>query len=140
MQNLEITKRQIYENIIQIFVPMKIRKRGGTAMMIVPQGQIQKKNFDEKLINTFAKAYQWKTIIEDEENGTNSLADIARLENISTPHVTKIYRLNFISPKIVEAIVNGTAPRDLRLIDILAKKAPEIWQEQEEMWGVSNSK
>jgi len=28
----------------------------------------------------------------------------------------------------------------LRLIDILAKKAPEIWQEQEEMWGVSNSK
>jgi len=103
--------------------------------MIVPQGQVtQKKSFDEKLINAFAKAYQWKTIIEDEENDINSLADIARLENISTPHVTKIYRLNFISPRIVEAIVNGTAPRDLRLIDILAKKAPEIWQEQEKMW------
>ena len=134
MENLAITKRQIDENIIQIFVPMKIRKRGGAAMMIVPQGQIQKKSFDEKLINAFAKAYQWKTVIEDEENDINSLADIARLENISTPHVTKIYRLNFISPKIVEAIVNGTAPRDLRLIDILAKKAPEIWQKQEEMW------
>ena len=90
----------------------------------------------EKLINAFAKAYQWKTIIEDEENEINSLADLARSENISTPHVTKIYRLNFISPKIIEAIVNGTAPRDLRLIDILAKKAPEIWQEQEEMWLV----
>ena len=115
---------------------MKIRKRGGAAMMIVPQGQVAQKNsFDEKLINAFAKAYQWKTTIEDEENDTNSLADIARLEDISTPHVTKIYRLNFISPKIVEAIINGTAPRDLRLIDILAKKAPEIWQEQEEMWG-----
>ena len=135
MENLEITKKQIDENIIKIFVPMQIRKRGGAAMMIVPQGKIQKKSFDEKLINAFAKAYQWKTIIEDEENEINSLADIARLENISTPHVTKIYRLNFISPKIIEAIVNGTAPRDLRLIDILAKKAPEIWQEQEEMWG-----
>jgi len=135
MENLEITKRQIDENIIQIFVPMKIRKRGGAAMMIVPQGQIQKKNFDEKLINAFAKAYQWKVIIEDKENDIKSLADISRLENISTPHVTKIYRLNFISPKIVEAIINGTAPRDLRLIYILAKKAPEIWQEQEEIWG-----
>ncbi len=29
MENLEITKKQIDENIIQIFVPMKIRKRGG---------------------------------------------------------------------------------------------------------------
>ena len=135
MENLEITKKQIDENIIQIFVPMKIRKRGGTAMMIVPQGQVaKKKSFDEKLINAFAKAYQWKTIIEDEENDINSLADLARSENISTPHVTKIYRLNFISPKIIEAVINGTAPRDLRLIDILAKKAPEIWQEQEEMW------
>jgi site-specific DNA recombinase len=105
-------------------------------MLILPQGQSQAKNFDDKLLKAFAKAYQWKTIIEDEENDTNSLADIARLENISTPHVTKIYRLNFISPKIIEAIVNGAAPRDLRLQDIFAKKAPEIWQEQEEMWGV----
>ena len=64
MENLEITKKQIDENIIQIFVPMKIRKRGGAAMMIVPEGQvIQKKNFDEKLINAFAKAYQWKTCL-----------------------------------------------------------------------------
>jgi len=135
MENLEITKRQIDENIIQIFVPMKIRKRGGAAMMIVPQGQVAQKNsFDEKLINAFAKAYQWKTIIEDEGNNLNSISDIARNDNISNSHATKIYRLNFISPKIVEAIVNGTAPRDLRLQDIFAKKAPEIWQEQEEMW------
>lgn len=53
-------------------------------------------------------------------------------------HATKVYRLNFISPKIVEAIVNGTAPRDLVLQDILAKKALEIWQEQEEMWGFAS--
>lgn len=135
MENLEITKRQIDENIIQIFVPMKIRKRGGAAMMIVPQGQVAQKNsFDEKLINAFAKAYQWKTIIEDEGNNLNSISDIARNDNISNSHATKVYRLNFISPKIVEAIVNGTAPRELRLQDIFAKKAPEIWQEQEEMW------
>jgi len=56
-------------------------------------------------------------------------------EEISTSHATKIYRLNFISPKIIENIVNGTAPRDLRLQDIFANKAPEIWREQEEIWG-----
>jgi len=132
---MEIEKRQIDENIIQIFVPLQIRKRGGAAMLILPQCQSQAKNFDDKLLKAFAKAYQWKTIIEDEGNKINSLSDIARDEEISNSHATKVYRLNFISPKIVEAIVNGTAPRELRLQDIFAKKAPEIWQEQEEMWG-----
>jgi site-specific DNA recombinase len=135
MENLAITKKQIDENIIQIFVPLQIRKRGGAAMLILPQGQSQAKNFDDKLLKAFAKAYQWKTIIKDEENDTNSLADIARLENISTPHVTKIYRLNFISPKIVEAIIDGAAHRELRLQDIFAKKSSDIWQEQEEKFG-----
>ena len=132
---MEIEKRQIDENTIQIFVPLQIRKRGGAAMLILPQCQSQAKNFDDKLLKAFAKAYQWKTIIEDEGNKINSLSDIARDEEISNSHATKVYRLNFISPKIVEAIVNGTAPRELRLQDIFAKKAPEIWQEQEEMWG-----
>jgi site-specific DNA recombinase len=132
---MEIEKRQIDENIIQIFVPLQIRKRGGAAMLILPQGQSQAKNFDDKLLKAFAKAYQWKTIIEEEGNKINSLSDIARDEEISNSHATKVYRLNFISPKIVEAIISGTAPRDLRLQDIFAKKAPEIWSEQEEMWG-----
>jgi hypothetical protein len=60
MKNLEITKRQIDENIIQIFVPMQIRKRGSAAMMIVPQGQVQKKSTDEKLVNAFALDYNGK--------------------------------------------------------------------------------
>ena len=93
---MEIEKRQIDENIIQIFVPLQIRKRGGAAMLILPQCQSQAKNFDDKLLKAFAKAYQWKTIIEDEGNKINSLSDIARDEEISNSHATKVYRLNFI--------------------------------------------
>ena len=134
--NINITTTIIDENILQIFVPMQIKKRGGAAMLLLPQGPSQAKNFDDKLLKAFAKAYRWKTIIENEHNQKAiSLADIARDEEISMSHATKVYRLNFISPKIVEHIVNGTAPRDLRLQDIFAKKAPEIWREQEEMWG-----
>ena len=51
-------------------MPIEIRKRGGAAILILPQGQSQAKNFDYKLLKAFAKAYQWKTIIEDKENGT----------------------------------------------------------------------
>lgn len=65
-----------------------------------------------------------------------SLSDIAKQENISISYAAKIYRLNFISPKIIEVIINGTQPRDLKLTDIFAKKCPEIWQEQEEKFCI----
>jgi len=136
MKNLEITKKETDKNILQIFVPITMKKRNGVALMILPKSEENRvKHFDDKLLNAFAKACKWKDIIVDENNNINSLSDLARKENISISHATKIYRLNFISPKIVENIVNGIAPRDLRLQDIFAKKAPEIWQEQEEMWG-----
>jgi len=127
--------KTIDENILQIFVPMKIRRRGGAAILILSEDAANAKSFDDKLLKAFAKAYKWKVILDDENQKINSLSDIARSQNISTSHVTKIYRLNFISPKIVESIVNGTAPRDLRLQDIFAKKAPILWQEQQKIWG-----
>ena len=138
-ENSEITQRIIDKETLQIFVPIVIKKRNGVALMILPNGEdhnkYQAKSFDDTLINAFAKAHKWKEIIENKNSNVNSLSDLARKENISISHATKVYRLNFVSPKIVENIVNGTAPRDLRLQDIFAKKAPEIWQEQEEMWG-----
>jgi hypothetical protein len=125
--------KSIDEETLQIFVPMQIKKRGGSAMIILPKNIDSEitENYDERLIKAFAKAYKWKLMIEE----FASLSDIARNEGISISHATKIYRLNFISAKIVEAIINGTQPRDLRLTNILANKPPEIWQEQEELWG-----
>lgn len=136
LKGLEIKVTSIDENILQIFVPMKIKKRnGGVTTLVLPHGVQISKKLDDTLLSAFAKAYQWKSIIDDENNEINSLSELARDQDISNSHATKVYRLNFISPRIVEAITNGTAPRDLRLQDIFANKAPKIWREQEEMWG-----
>lgn len=136
MENFEIIQSKTDKDVLQIFVPISVKRRNGTALMILPKSEENRiKHFDDKLLNAFAKAYKWKDIIEDKDNNINSLSDLARSQNISMSHATKVYRLNFISPKIVENIVNGTAPRDLKLQDIFANKAPEIWQEQEEVWG-----
>lgn len=137
MKNFEITQSKTDKDVLQIFVPISVRRRNGTALMILPKSEENRiKHFDDKLLNAFAKAYKWKDVIEDKDNNINSLSDLARSQNISMSHATKVYRLNFISPKIVENIVNGTAPRDLKLQDIFAKKAPEVWQEQEALWRI----
>jgi len=64
------------------------------------------------------------------------LADIARKEKVGTSYVSKVFNLNFLSPKIVKAVLTGTQPRTLKLQDIITnRKLPDLWQEQEEMLG-----
>lgn len=131
-QNIQIAN----DEIIDLFVPLEIKKRGGTAMIILPKNlkkEEMSKCFDEKMIKAFAKAYKWKNMLE--EGQIDSLAQIAVRENITGSYVSKVFNLNFIAPEIVETILNGEQPRDLKLQDMLIGKFPLLWQEQKELWG-----
>ena len=127
----------INEDTIDIFIPIAIKKRSGTAMLMMPKNvkfENQKTYFDDKLIKTIGKAYKWK--MEMEEGKFESLADIARKEKVGTSYVSKVFNLNFLSPKIIKAALTGTQPRTLRLQDIITnRKLPDLWQEQDEMLG-----
>ena len=131
-QNIQIAN----DEIIDFFVPLEIKKRGGSAIIILPKNLKKEemvKCFDEKMIKAFAKAYKWKNMLEEDEIG--SLAQIAVKENITGAYVSKVFNLNFIAPEIVEKILNGEQPRDLKLQDMLVGKFPLLWQEQKELWG-----
>ena len=131
-QNIQIAN----DEIIDLFVPLEIKKRGGSAIIILPKNLKKEemvKCFDEKMIKVFAKAYKWKNMLEEDKIG--SLAQIAVKENITGAYVSKVFNLNFIAPEIVEKILNGEQPRDLKLQDMLVGKFPLLWQEQKELWG-----
>lgn len=124
------------DDFINIFVPMSIKRRGHSVTIIVKntKPQDQKKSFDNRMIKSFAKAYKWKKMLESGE--IESLAEISRKEKFTTTYVSKLFALNFVSPKIVQRIFDGTQPRDLKLQDIIAiRKLPDLWEEQEKMWG-----
>ncbi len=139
----------INEETINIFVPMEIKRRGGTAMIIMPKNtknisnEDNPKHFDDKLIKSIARAYKWKIMLDkslpekkaSSKTNPSSLAEIARIENLSPAYVSKIFDLNFLSPKIIERVLTGTQPRSLKLQDIITNDIPDLWQEQEERWG-----
>ena len=63
-----------------------------------------------------------------ESGEAHNLADISRKEKLNVSYVSKLFRLNFVSPKIVEDIINGDQPRDLQLQDFMGKKGvSEVW-------------
>ncbi len=132
MENLS----HVQENVINIFVPMKLKKRGGAAMVILPKHaslEKGKKNYDYKLINTIAKARKWQQSME--KNSKHTINSIAEKESLTSSHVGRVLRLNYLSPGIVKAILEGEQPRDLKIKDFMRNNIPELWQEQHEAFG-----
>jgi site-specific DNA recombinase len=81
-----------------------------------------------------AKARGW---IDDIRVGAiASFAEIAEREAQGERHIRLLTPLAFLSPRIIAAIVDGTAPADLTVTG-LAKALPYSWAEQEERVGLS---
>ncbi|MCP4393005.1 MAG: hypothetical protein GY804_01865 [Alphaproteobacteria bacterium] len=102
----------------QMAVPMKIKKRGGAAIVILPKGA-QQNNYDQKLISAFAKAYKWQQMLK--KDSSLNIRTIAEKENVNTHYVGRMLRLNLVAPDIIKAIVEGKQPRSLKLQDFMTK-------------------
>ena len=99
---------------------------------IEPQDYLQR-NYNHQLIRAFARANRWQSLLK--EGKFKSLAEIAKKEKVTTAYITKLYKLNYVAPEIVEAIIEGRQPRKLCLQDFMRDAVPEFWMEQFEVYG-----
>ena len=87
----------------------------------------------DALLIAIAKARAW---VEDLAHGrAASFAAIARREGKAERHVRLLAPLAFVSPRIVAAILDGTAPERLTA-SALARALPWLWAEQERQVGI----
>jgi site-specific DNA recombinase len=88
----------------------------------------------ETLLIAMAKARNW---VDDLAHGrAASFAVIARREGKVERHIRLLAPLAFVSPRIVSALLDGTAPADLTLSKF-ARALPYSWAEQERGVGTS---
>jgi hypothetical protein len=66
-------------------------------------------------------------------SGEVDLEEFCNKKKLTPKHVIKVLRLNTLSPRIKEAIMNGPQPKTLVLKDLLKKPFPLLWKEQERM-------
>jgi site-specific DNA recombinase len=81
----------------------------------------------QDLLIATAKARKW---IGDLERG-QGFADIARREGKAERHIRHLVPLAFVSPRIISAIMDGTAPAGLTAT-ALTRRMPYSWAEQEQ--------
>lgn len=87
----------------------------------------------DALLGAIAKARRW---INDLRQGRiASFEDIAKQEGQGERHIRLLAPLAFLSPRIISAIVEGTAPADLTVTG-LARALPYSWAEQDNSAGL----
>ena len=112
-------------------VPMNFRRRGGKAVIVLPDGSRaatqQEATIDNTMIKVLARAFRWQRLMND---GTyTSMEEMAAAEKISPSYISRILRLSYLSPSIVEAILEGRHPAHLTMKDLLLP-FPQDWQDQ----------
>ena len=128
-----MTRVQAISSTITVHVPFRLVKRGGRKEMVLPIGRPMPRNVDETLVKALARAFRWKRMLESGEFGT--ISDLAQHERIAAPYLTRVFRLAFLAPEVVEAILDGRQPSNLSL-EGLRDQLPVDWLEQRALLGM----
>ena len=116
-------------------IPMTFRRRGGKAVIVLPNGDraIERREalIDNAMVKLLARGHRWHRKLFD---GTHaSIEDMAKSENISPSFVSRILRLAYLSPTVIEAILDGKYPAQLTIKDLM-EPFPVDWSMQEKIF------
>ncbi len=113
-------------------IPMTFRLRGGKTAMVLPDGtravQQREATIDNTMVKAIARGFRWHKMLY--EGAYATIEDLSAAEKINPSYVSRVMRLAFLSPAIVEAILEGKQPAHLTMKDLL-RPFPVDWAKQE---------
>lgn len=118
-----------------IRVPFRLQKRGGETIISAPNGDAPPR-LDGVLIKAVARAYSWREALESGK--AKSASDLVQMSGYSKRYVRRLLPLAFLSPDILEAILEGSQPPRLKLADLLDTDLPLLWSLQRKKLGIFN--
>ncbi|WP_425409921.1 hypothetical protein [Hyphococcus sp.] len=115
---------------MSIRIPCQLEKPSHRRYILQAGG---KNNRNEGLIKAVAQAYGWRKALEI--GAFSSVKNLAKAKSLSERYVWKILRLAYLSPNIIETILNGKQPPGLSLRQINETQLSPIWSSQTHSLG-----
>jgi hypothetical protein len=106
-------------NTIRVVIPLTLRRKNGRPKILPPadHGPAETRVQDAHVLRAIARAWNWRRRIERSEAST--IADIARAEKITDRFVSRMMRLTYLSPDVLEKLVIHRIPLALSLNDLV---------------------
>lgn len=132
VQDMRGDKEQAEDYLI---IKREIRIKTGTSKgcntLIIRNDKAELPYINEALIKAIVKSFYWhKLLLEGKVKNTKGIQKLENLKDNS--YIKQVLNLRFLSPRIIEAILNGTQPRELTVIKLFNIKTLN-WKEQEEL-------
>ena len=130
------TMSAVDERTLILSAPARLRRAGLETRMIVdgPVAPGRATRPDATLIKLIARAHSFRDKLM--QAAVDSLADLARGENLTGSYFTRLVRLAYLAPDITTAIIEGRQPRDLTAQTLLGQsRLPLSWPEQRILLG-----
>lgn len=109
------------------------RPRARKQIIVPGNSAMRPRRIDRELILVHARARSWTRMLCRGEFADT--AEIAQRYGLSDPHVRRLLRLAYLTPNIVEAIVEGRQPRTLT-VKLLLQGIPLDWSDQLSAFGL----
>jgi site-specific DNA recombinase len=115
---------------IELTAPVAFRRRGVEMRLVLPAAALQndRSRCDPTLIKAIARGRAW---FEELAAGrARSLRELAERDGITRRYVRRLINLAFLSPNLVEAILQGRQPVELTATRLTELDLPLDWTDQ----------
>lgn len=116
-------------------IPYKLRNRG-RQLKILPEGITQATSLepDPTLLKLLRRAHAWKQQLET--GPPETISALAAANGVNASYFTRVLRIGYLAPDIIEAIVKGRQPPELTANKLVrVKNLPIDWPGQREALG-----
>ena len=116
---------------IRVVIPLNIRKRNGRPKILPPEDRCPREDQTQAphVLRAIARAWKWRRQLES--GAVSTIQDIAAAERVSDRFVSRMMRLAYLSPEVLEHLVIRRMRPALPLNDLVAVADP-AWTEQME--------
>ncbi len=121
---------------LSTFIPLKIRKRGASKVVVRPDGAVESpgkvaSQIDQPLLVALTRAFYWQQLLDDGVVASGS--EIAQREGLHHSTVNELLRLTLLEPAIIQAILAGKQPRCMSLLWFQRNPLPTEWAAQRQI-------
>ena len=114
-------------------IPVALRRAGKEMALLIGKAATPE-TADPSLVRLIAKAWSLRQALV--KGDADSLAAAAAREGISAPYASRLIRLAWLAPDIVQAILQGRQPAGLSATRLIEDwRLPLDWQEQRSLLG-----